>query len=74
MCFGDHAEAREDVWMKDVDKRLSFAQKLAVDCGFLAPGQPVVIVTGWRSGSGYTNTLRVIPYDPEGDNKLPSEE
>jgi pyruvate kinase len=59
--------------MKDVDKRLSFAQQLAVDSGFLSPGQPVVIVTGWRSGSGYTNTLRVTYYDPEGEKQLPQE-
>eukprot|EP00914_Ancora_sagittata_P029584 GHVO01058599.1.p1 GENE.GHVO01058599.1~~GHVO01058599.1.p1 ORF type:complete len:543 (+),score=83.15 GHVO01058599.1:148-1629(+) len=65
-----YQEPREDVWMIDVENRVSFAQQLAVDGGFLAPGQPVVIVTGWRSGSGYTNTLRVIPFNPEGESQL----
>ena len=63
-------EERDEVWMQDVDKRLGYAQALAVSCGFLHPGQPVVIVTGWRSGSGYTNTLRVIHYEgPAGGDK-----
>ena len=62
MCI---TEDREEVWMRDVDRRVEFAQNLAVSCGFLQPKQSVVIVTGWRSGSGYTNTLRVIPYMPD---------
>lgn len=29
--------------------------------GFFKSGDLVIVLTGWRPGSGYTNTMRVVP-------------
>lgn len=29
--------------------------------GFFKTGDLVIVLTGWRPGSGYTNTMRVVP-------------
>lgn len=39
-----------------VQAGLQFGQKQ----GFVKPGDPVIVVTGWKQGSGFTNTLRVV--------------
>jgi pyruvate kinase len=54
------AEAVENDWMKDVDNRVQFGIKFGKQRGFIKSGDPIVIVTGWKSGSGFTNTLRVL--------------
>jgi len=58
-----YKDERAEVWSEDMDNRLDFAQKQAVQIGILKPHQSLVLVTGWRSGSGFTNTLRVITYE-----------
>jgi len=52
------------IWQEDVDKRIEFAQKLAANNNMIKPNNVMVFVTGWRSGSGFTNTIRVVPYCP----------
>jgi len=47
-------------WTEDVDSRINYALDVGHDCQILKPGVLVVIVTGWRAGSGYTNTIRVV--------------
>ncbi|XP_054161947.1 pyruvate kinase PKM-like [Oppia nitens] len=47
-------------WVKDVDTRLKEAVEFGKKRGALKTGDVVVFVTGWRKGSGATNTLRVI--------------
>lgn len=49
--------------MKDVDNRVQFGVKFGKSRGFIKSGDPIVIVTGWKSGSGFTNTLRVVYVD-----------
>ena len=47
-------------WTEDVDGRINYALEVGHECHILKPGTLVVIVTGWRAGSGYTNTIRVV--------------
>ncbi|XP_064421835.1 pyruvate kinase PKM isoform X1 [Latimeria chalumnae] len=50
-----------DVWAEDVDRRVSLAMEVGKARGFFKTGNVVIVVTGWRPGSGYTNTMRVVP-------------
>ncbi|CAD0093233.1 unnamed protein product [Aureobasidium mustum] len=52
-------------WQEDCDKRLRWGIKHAIDLGILTKGDPVVTVQGWRGGMGHTNTLRIVPAEPE---------
>lgn len=49
-----------DDWLKDVDARVQYGMEFGKERGFLKPGNPVVIVTGWKQGSGFTNTIRIV--------------
>ncbi|XP_053090890.1 pyruvate kinase PKM isoform X2 [Pangasianodon hypophthalmus] len=50
-----------DVWAEDVDLRVNFAMDVGKARGFFKTGDVVIVLTGWRPGSGYTNTMRVVP-------------
>lgn len=60
MLFIYQLEPRIDDWMKDVDARVQFGIDFGKSRDFIRSGDPIVIVTGWKSGSGYTNTMRVV--------------
>ncbi|XP_035458041.2 pyruvate kinase isoform X2 [Spodoptera frugiperda] len=47
-------------WLKDVDNRVQSGLKFGRARGFIKTGDSVVVVTGWKQGSGFTNTMRVI--------------
>lgn len=47
-------------WLKDVDVRVNFGLTHGKARGFIKSGDPVVIITGWKQGSGFTNTLRLV--------------
>lgn len=47
-------------WLKDVDNRVQYGLKFGRARGFITTGDNVVVVTGWKQGSGFTNTLRII--------------
>ncbi|KAJ8407784.1 hypothetical protein AAFF_G00268280 [Aldrovandia affinis] len=49
-----------DVWAEDVDLRVNFAMEMGKARGFYKAGDVVIVLTGWRPGSGYTNTMRVV--------------
>jgi len=51
-----------DVWITDVEERVNKALEVCKLEGFSRPGDSIVVVTGWRGGSGYTNTLRIIKF------------
>ncbi|CAO2641198.1 Pyruvate kinase PKM [Lemmus lemmus] len=45
-------DAVQDAWAEDVDLRVNLAMN---------KGDVVIVLTGWRPGSGFTNTMRVVP-------------
>lgn len=56
-------------WTQDVDNRINAAMDVGYECEILKVGSLVVIVTGWRAGAGFTNTIRVISV-PEREKKV----
>lgn len=56
-----YTKPAHDVWAEDVDMRVNFAMDMGKARGFFKEGDVVIILTGWRPGSGYTNTMRVVP-------------
>ncbi|KAL9128862.1 MAG: hypothetical protein Q9217_002551 [Psora testacea] len=48
-------------WQTDVDGRLIWGIKHAIELGVLTKNDQVVCVQGWRGGKGHTNTIRVVP-------------
>lgn len=47
-------------WTVDVDRRIYKGIQIGMDRGFIQKGDPVIIITGWKPGSGSTNTMRII--------------
>lgn len=54
------AETRDSDWLKDVDARVQYGINFGKDRGFIKTGDPVIIITGWKQGAGFTNTFRLI--------------
>jgi len=52
-------------WIKDVDVRVQYGLNFGKSRGFIKMGDSVVVVTGWRQGSGFTNTLRIVYVEQE---------
>ena len=54
-------EPKVEDWSKDLDARINagvqFGKKTL---GFLKTGDTIIVVTGWKQGSGSTNTMRII--------------
>uniref|UniRef100_A0A665X526 Pyruvate kinase n=2 Tax=Echeneis naucrates TaxID=173247 RepID=A0A665X526_ECHNA len=55
-----YSNPAHDVWAEDVDMRVNFAMDMGKARGFFKEGDVVIVLTGWRPGSGYTNTMRVV--------------
>jgi len=51
---------RDGDWMHDVDNRVQYAIDFGKRSNFIATGDHIVVVTGWRKGSGSSNTVRVL--------------
>jgi len=59
-CIFVTAGIVSDDWVKDVDARVQFGLKFGKGRGFIKAGDPVVVVTGWKRGPGFTNTMRIM--------------
>uniref|UniRef100_A0A2K6EC82 Pyruvate kinase n=1 Tax=Macaca nemestrina TaxID=9545 RepID=A0A2K6EC82_MACNE len=51
----------QEAWAEDVDIRANFAMNVGKARGFFKKGDVVIVLTGCRPGSGFTNTMRVVP-------------
>ncbi|KIY50571.1 pyruvate kinase [Fistulina hepatica ATCC 64428] len=49
-----------DQWQKDVDNRIRFGFRSAIELNILTPGATVIAVQGWKGGLGHTNTMRIL--------------
>ncbi|KAE9414261.1 hypothetical protein Angca_002533, partial [Angiostrongylus cantonensis] len=47
-------------WPTDVDNRINHGIEIGKDRGFIHKGDLLVLITGWKQGAGFTNTLRII--------------
>jgi hypothetical protein len=64
------ADERATDWLEDMDNRISSAVELGWNNKVIKPDTPIVIVTGWRAGTGYTNTVRIIKAPRERPKKF----
>ncbi|KAG7252244.1 hypothetical protein CRUP_033477, partial [Coryphaenoides rupestris] len=55
-----YTKPANDVWAEDVDLRVNFALDYGKNRSFFKSGDVILVVTGWRPGPGYTNTMRVV--------------
>jgi len=53
-------------WQTDVDNRIRFGLRSALELKIIETGTTVVAVQGWKGGLGHTNTIRVltVPTEP----------
>uniref|UniRef100_A0A914X667 Pyruvate kinase n=2 Tax=Plectus sambesii TaxID=2011161 RepID=A0A914X667_9BILA len=56
----DPSQPRDPDWPTDVDNRINYGITVGKERGFIHKGDFLIVITGWRQGAGYTNTLRVI--------------
>ncbi|KAF7256229.1 hypothetical protein EG68_06496 [Paragonimus skrjabini miyazakii] len=61
-----HTGEKLQDWSRDMDARLNAAMNYALSRGFVALGDQVVVVTGWKAGTGATNTVRVLELPRDG--------
>ncbi|XP_001374169.2 pyruvate kinase PKLR isoform X2 [Monodelphis domestica] len=55
-----YREPPAPIWSEDVDRRVQFGIENGKLRGFIRTGDLVIVVTGWRPGSGSTSIMRVL--------------
>uniref|UniRef100_A0A913HG51 Pyruvate kinase n=1 Tax=Strongyloides stercoralis TaxID=6248 RepID=A0A913HG51_STRER len=48
------------IWTEDVDNRIITGVNYGKEKGFIKEGDNIIVITGWTSGAGKTNTLRLL--------------
>jgi pyruvate kinase len=56
-------DRKTDDWLSDVDIRIRAAINYGKRHGIIKMGDAVIVITGWRKGSGATNTMRIVYVD-----------
>ncbi|KII73602.1 Pyruvate kinase PKLR [Thelohanellus kitauei] len=59
VCPVLYTKGRIEPWVDDVEARIKFAVHYGTKHGSLHIGSNVVLITGWKSGAGSTNYIRV---------------
>ncbi|XP_073942409.1 pyruvate kinase-like isoform X1 [Choristoneura fumiferana] len=54
-----YEDSPETDWQIDLDHRVKFCTKWMLEQAFIRVGDPLVIVSGSRQGSGFTNTMKI---------------
>ncbi|KAH0510584.1 Pyruvate kinase PKM [Microtus ochrogaster] len=54
-------DAVQDAWAEDVDLPVNLAMNVGKARSFFKKGDVVIVLNEWRPGSGFTNTMRVVP-------------
>jgi len=55
-----YTDERASDWIKDVDSRVQFGINFGKTIGFIQSGDPIIVITGWKAGAGFTNTMRIL--------------
>jgi len=53
------------IWQDDVDRRLKWGIAQGLQLEIISERDSVVCVQGWRGGMGNTNTIRIVPAQPD---------
>ncbi|CAH1128618.1 unnamed protein product [Ceutorhynchus assimilis] len=55
-----YEKERLEDWLQDVDARVQTGITFGKSKGFIKTSDPVIVITGWKQGSGFTNTMRIL--------------
>lgn len=55
-----YPKGRIDEWDVDVEERVQYGVNLGKTRGFIHLGDPLIVITGWKQGAGFTNTMRIV--------------